>query len=507
MRLRARLALTVLAAAAPLLAGVAWLRGDLERRDADRALREFALVRMESGGRDRCEADPAFFAITASPLPRAPDVGGRPVVELGGGSSDLPAPLPPVPPEGGAPADVATGAATGPVTQLWAYADDLTSMNPRAPAPPDELVATLRSGGDAAGAAYVAAGGSGRQVLVRTPWRGGPCAFVFVRRIDPAPGEFASFPIWSAVALVAAMVGVVAFAAGSVVRRIRKLTADVGRSADQRYASPVDERGADEISDLARAFNAAGHEIRGHLDDMARREETLRTFLANTTHDVMTPLAVLQGHLSAMRKQAAEGRPADAETATAAVEEAHYLGSLVHNLSAVAKLDAGPRQVHLAPMRVDEVVQRVVERHWPLASPRAIEIECAVPEEPVWFDADVTLFEQAVSNVVGNAVRYNRAGGHVAVLLEEPSATEFSIRVIDDGPGVSDEALAKLGSREYRTDEARRRNPEGSGLGLDIARRVASFHRVKLSFRKSEYGGLEVEFRGVRSPAPRISAA
>jgi signal transduction histidine kinase len=219
----------------------------------------------------------------------------------------------------------------------------------------------------------------------------------------------------------------------------------------------------------------------------------------------MTPLTVLQGHLSSIRARAAEGRPVDAESAAAAVEEAHYLASLVHNLSAVAKLDAGLRQVHLAPVRVDELVQRVVERHWPLASPRAIEIESAVPESAVWFDADVTLLEQAVSNVVGNAVRYNKAGGHVAVLLEEPSATDFSIRVIDDGPGVPDETLAKLGTREFRTDEARRRSPEGTGLGLDITRRVAEFHRLKLAFRRSEYGGLEVEFRGVRGAAPKTA--
>src|SRR6185295_16714559 len=85
LRLRARLALTALATAAPLLAGIAWLRADLERRDAERSLADFALVRMESGGKERCETDPAFFSITAAPAaaPRATGTGGRPVVDLG----------------------------------------------------------------------------------------------------------------------------------------------------------------------------------------------------------------------------------------------------------------------------------------------------------------------------------------------------------------------------------------------------------------------------------------
>jgi len=114
----------------------------------------------------------------------------------------------------------------------------------------------------------------------------------------------------------------------------------------------------------------------------------------------------------------------------------------------------------------------------------------------------VTLFEQAVSNVVGNAVRYNRAGGHVAVILEAAGETEFSLRVVDDGPGVPDDQLARLAEREFRSDEARRRNPEGMGLGLDIARRVAAFHRISLTFKRSEYGGLEVEFQGIRGIPP-----
>jgi signal transduction histidine kinase len=158
--------------------------------------------------------------------------------------------------------------------------------------------------------------------------------------------------------------------------------------------------------------------------------------------------------------------------------------------------------VHLAPVSVNDLVQRVVERHWALASPRAIEIEFAVPEKPVWLDADVTLLEQAVANVVGNAVRYNRAGGHVAVVLTAIGDSEFSLRVIDDGPGVPDAELARLTERAFRGDDARRRNPEGTGLGLDIARRVAEFHRLRLEFRRSEYGGLEVEFRGVRGIPP-----
>jgi signal transduction histidine kinase len=500
LTLRARLALTVLLAAIPLVAALAWLRADLARRDADRSLREFAVARMESGGRERCESDPTFFAVIVPP-PR------RPGEFDGGGPAAAPPPppegfRPPVPTDGGAPLDAPRRAPPTPITQMWAYGPDLKSANPRAPEMPAELAAEIVRGTADAGRPFEENGLSGRELVVRMSWTNGPCAFVLARRIEPAPRESAAFPLWSAVALVVAMLGVVALASGPVVRRIRKLTDDVKRSARDHYATPVDVAGRDEIAELARAFNDAGGELRGHLQEIAKREETLREFVANTTHDVMTPITVLAGHLTAIRSAAAGGRAVEPTLVNAAIEEAHYLASLVHNLGAAAKLDAGSQQVRLSPVNLNEVVDRVVSRHWPVASPRAVDVEFAVPETPVWIDADVTLFEQAVSNVVGNAVRYNRPGGHVAVILDAPSAGEFSLRVVDDGTGVPDEQLARLTERAFRSDEARRRHPEGMGLGLDIARRVAAFHRISLAFKRSEYGGLEVEFRGVRGIPP-----
>ena len=76
----------------------------------------------------------------------------------------------------------------------------------------------------------------------------------------------------------------------------------------------------------------------------------------------------------------------------------------------------------------------------------------------------------------------------------------FSLRVIDDGPGIAPEDLARLPERRFRGEAARTRQPDGLGLGLHIARDVAERHGFKLSFRASEYGGLEAELSGSLRP-------
>jgi signal transduction histidine kinase len=209
----------------------------------------------------------------------------------------------------------------------------------------------------------------------------------------------------------------------------------------------------------------------------------------------MIPLTVLQGHLAALERDAAATGRADRAALLAAMGEAHHIGSLLHNLGAVAKLESPEDLVQRHPVDLAALVERVVERHRPLARPAGIDIEFAVPEEPVTVSGDVTLLEQAVGNVVHNAVRYNRQGGHVAVVLEAGRPPDlWRLRVVDDGPGVAAEAIGRLSERRYRDDDARRREPNGTGLGLAIAREVADRHGLALRVRRVEPTGLEVEF-------------
>ena len=115
--------------------------------------------------------------------------------------------------------------------------------------------------------------------------------------------------------------------------------------------------------------------------------------------------------------------------------------------------------------------------------------------------ARATLVEQALGNVVHNAIRHNRAGGHAAVTLDADGGA-FVVRVRDDGPGVDDDELGKLTDRAWRSTGARTRSPDGLGLGLTITRRVCDRHGWSLGLRRVDGGGLEAEIRGPTS-APR----
>ena len=158
------------------------------------------------------------------------------------------------------------------------------------------------------------------------------------------------------------------------------------------------------------------------------------------------------------------------------MQESDYIASLVRNLEVAARLDAGEPEAARDPIELSPLLARVISRHAPLARRRAVELVYAVPEHSPVAIGDLTLIEQAVSNLVQNAVLYNRAGGHVAAILEMDDAQRFRISIKDDGPGIPPDELARLLDRGERGDAARTRHPHGSGLGLSIAARVAAAH-------------------------------
>ena len=258
-------------------------------------------------------------------------------------------------------------------------------------------------------------------------------------------------------------------------------------------------QGSDEIAELARALDTSHRALRSELHERTRREQALRDFLANTTHDVMVPLTVLLGHLSSLR-DSLERTPEERATLGAALDEAHYVASLLQNLALTAALDSAEPRVERATIDVRSVVERVIARHAPIARELHVSLDYGVPPDAVLASADATMLEQAVSNLTYNALRYNHAAGHVAVLLEVAGApserTQFTLSVIDDGPGVDPALLGRLLERGLRTDAARARAPEGKGLGLSIAQRIAELHGFRLTLDRPSEGGFRAVLSG-----------
>jgi signal transduction histidine kinase len=373
--------------------------------------------------------------------------------------------------------------------EIFAYDDQYSPSSVAGPRLPDEFKWAMRSSPPAklVSGTYESSTGPGVQAAIATGWSPGPCAVLLVRQ-QPAPGRGLT-QAGLFVGLFALFFGVALATVSPTGRRIRKLSLAAINSARSEYSEMVGISGNDEVGALGSLFNETAADIRRKTKESLDREEVLRRYVENTSADVAEPLAALERHLSQMMA----ARP-DRDVVSA-VKESHRLSTRLQNHAAVVRLrgitDATPREsVNLASL-----VASVVESRRALADAANVTIDATKATAPATVKADAILMEQAIANVIDNAIIYNKPGGSVRIELNAyDHGQRFKLLVADTGPGVSDEEFGELtANKRFRGDESRTRRPGGRGLGLAIAREVADRFGMQFDLRQPTSGGLEAE--------------
>ncbi len=272
-------------------------------------------------------------------------------------------------------------------------------------------------------------------------------------------------------------------------RGFRPLSAMVAR-AREIGATTLHERlpvvADDELGALARVLNDL-------LDRLERSFEQQRRFVADASHELRSPTAILRSEtditLSREHRTEAEYR----ESLALIQDAARRLARVVDDLFLLARADGGHMVLHPAPLYLDEVVRDTVRAVRPLAERKRIRVGLSgMVEAPLHGDPD--LLGRLLLNLLDNGIRYSPEGGSVQVAMAR-SGGVLEIRVADPGPGIPAEAQARVFERFFRVDSARSRTESpltsGAGLGLAIGRRIAEMHGGRLELASSRPGRTE----------------
>lgn len=225
-----------------------------------------------------------------------------------------------------------------------------------------------------------------------------------------------------------------------------------------------------------------------------KKQLALQRHLADVAHDLRTPISSL--HIAIEQAIDANKDGVIAPLLSSALDDSVYLAALTSNLRLASEMREGwDPAAEGATVDLTDVVERVVSRARFFARRKGIALEVAVPDGKTTARCDPVAAEQAITNVVENSVTHGESGEHVAVLLER-KGEGFTLTIVDDGPGVADDALPRLGERTFRSDDARQRDPRGSGLGLAITSEVCKRCGWTLAFEREEPRGLRVTLKG-----------
>lgn len=287
--------------------------------------------------------------------------------------------------------------------------------------------------------------------------------------------ELAAFT-WQ-VAAASAVVLVIGLAGGWVVSaRILRPIGAISATASAISATNLGERievdRVDrELADLAEILNETFARLESAFERQVR-------FTADASHELRTPLAILRSHA-----ELALSRPRTAEQYQQALEACLRAGTrmteLVEGLLILARADAGKLDIGRQPVDLQQVVSETVTLLRPLAEAKDVRLTAELA--PAQLLGDAGRLAQVVTNLVSNAITYNRPGGTVHACLSQADQ-QIDLTVTDSGPGIAEADRPHIFERFYRVDKARSRATGGHGLGLAICKSIVEAHGGMIGF-------------------------
>lgn len=259
---------------------------------------------------------------------------------------------------------------------------------------------------------------------------------------------------------------------------------------------------------LQERIDDATRQLRRTNDKLRKLDETKDDFISMASHQLRTPLTSVKGYVSmVLDGDAGKISPLQRKLLTQSFISSQRMVYLISDLLNVSRLKTGKFVIEPVPTNLAAVIKEEVEQLVETARGRNLELSFHMPEHFPTLMLDETKIRQVIMNFIDNAVYYTPSGGHIVVnLVEKPKTIEFT--VVDDGIGVPRHEQHHLFSKFYRAPNAKRARPDGTGLGLFMAKKVIIAQGGAIIFRSQEGRGSTFGFTFAKDTlAPTSRAA
>ena len=263
--------------------------------------------------------------------------------------------------------------------------------------------------------------------------------------------------------------------------RIQRAVSDISGG---NFAHRVETDRRDELGELARDVNQLAFTLE---ENLGLRQQSF----AEISHELRTPVAVLQGEIEAMQDGI---KTIDAAAIASLHGETLRLSYLINDLHELSSMDVGSLNYRMTGLDLGKLLQSRLSAGQHMLDEKKIDVQFTSTATNTQTIGDEQRLGQLFDNLLQNSIRYTNSGGKIAVSLSSESGY-LKLNWDDSTPGVRDEQLPRLFESMYRTEESRSRESGGSGLGLSIVKKIVDAHQGVVEAGHSRLGGLCVTVR------------
>lgn len=289
--------------------------------------------------------------------------------------------------------------------------------------------------------------------------------------------------------LVALMVSVgVFFATKSFIRPVEELSEIARRMSNLDFNAKYRVENNDEIGELGRSINllsekledtisdlkSANNQLQTDIEQKVQMEEMRKEFLSNVTHELKTPIALIQGYAEGLKDNISEDEESRDFYCDVIIDEASKMNKMVKKLLTLNQIEFGNDKVELERFDVVALIRSVLENYELMIKQNGIRLQFQQPEQiDVW--ADEYMIEEVVTNYLTNAIHY---AGNEKVIDVRVFREAGSVRVsfFNTGDPIPEEDIDKIWMKFYKVDKARTREYGGNGIGLSIVKAIMESH-------------------------------
>lgn len=274
--------------------------------------------------------------------------------------------------------------------------------------------------------------------------------------------------------LVALIVGVVIFFV--MTNSISKITAVVRRFKEGDYTARIEEKAKGDLGMLSTTFNDMADVIVDNFDKITATDRFRQELIANVSHDLRTPLSIMQGYVETMLiKKDTLSENEREKFLTVIHESAKKLSTLVEQLFQYAKLEANLVRPEKEPFLIGELASDILMTYQLKADEKNIHLEMKAPPDLPAVFADIALTERVFQNLLDNAFKFTPEGGSITILLAETNAG-ISVQIIDTGIGIAPEEQDLIFER-YKQVDNKDLPEKGMGIGLAMVKKILELNQ------------------------------
>ena len=312
---------------------------------------------------------------------------------------------------------------------------------------------------------------------------------------------FNNFLLLIGVVVILAGAVIVYFASREISKPINSLAVLSERMSDLDFSKRYEGNAENEIGILGKSMNklsdtlektiaelkSANIELQSDVENKTKMAEKQKEFVANVSHELKTPIALIQGYAEGLTEGMADDLDSRNYYCSVIVDEAKRMNRMVRELMNLSALEQGKDLPDITLFNLNKVIRGVISASDILLKQKKVSLEVDVPDNiNVW--ADEFKIEEVITNYLNNALNHLMEPNEISIYSEREPDGIISLHVMNTGNPIPEEDLSKIWEKFFKVDKAHTRSYGGSGLGLSIVKAIADAHHQKCGVRNTRNG-------------------